>query len=510
MGITTLNFPMKTKLLLLLLGLCSTVVSRDTEINGQTNSNTLIVPGSSWSVLYYGLGTYNIPCCVSTQYIYFDGDSIVADKTYKKVFSCNDELHENITYEGLIREQDKKTWFLSKGFENESLLYDFSLEEGVEFEYASYMDPELTTVSLYVKTCDMIEINGSPKKRLQISSPQSEDDGIIDTWLEGIGSLSGILQPCYRLFLDGGVRELLCHYKEDEQTYKNPAYSACYYDEVEVINKNTIVNNNSVWNILSIQVEDETGIVNIPRHTTKIYFEGDSVVNDKAYKKVFNCTDDEFCKYPSFAGLIREENLKTYYIFAGQAQEYLLYDFSVEVNDTIEMYCPQIESTLTYRVHNIDVMNVNGISKKRIELTYPDSETITDIWVEDLGSLFDFITINPMVGYVKRLLCFYRDDVCLYHDPDYEACYYTTSISEIQQPGFHFFIRSKTLNIEFDIPFNGDIYLHEAGGKLVYRNHLSNRFHHKINVSGFASGVYLLTLTADNGKKRFVKINHIK
>ena len=265
MGITTLNFPMKTKLLLLLLGLCSTVVSRDTEINGQTNSNTLIVPGSSWSVLYYGLGTYNIPCCVSTQYIYFDGDSIVADKTYKKVFSCNDELHENITYEGLIREQDKKTWFLYKGFENESLLYDFSLEEGVEFEYASYMDPELTTVSLYVKTCDMIEINGSPKKRLQISSPQSEDDGIIDTWLEGIGSLSGILQPCYRLFLDGGVRELLCHYKEDKQTYKNPAYSDCYYDNVEDITsaKSITINGlaiypNPVNNLLVISSSGET------------------------------------------------------------------------------------------------------------------------------------------------------------------------------------------------------------------------------------------------------------
>lgn len=255
---------MKAKLLLLL-GLCSTVVPRDAEINGQTNSNTLIIPNSSWSVLYYGLGTYNIPCCVSTQYIYFDGDSIVADKTYKKVFSCNDELHENITYEGLIREQDKKTFFLSGGLENEYLLYDFSLEEGMTFEYSSHMNPELTAVSLYVKTGDTIEINGYPRKRLQLSSSQPEDDWIIDTWIEGVGSLSGILQPCYRLFADGGVRELLCHYKDDEQTYKNPAYSDCYYDKVEDITstKRVIINGWSVYpnpvnNVLVISSSGET------------------------------------------------------------------------------------------------------------------------------------------------------------------------------------------------------------------------------------------------------------
>jgi hypothetical protein len=234
-------------------------------ITAQTSDNILVLPNSSWSVLHYGLESYNIPCCVSTQYVYFDGDSTVAGKTYKKVFSCNDELHENKTYEGLIREQDKKTFFLSKGLENEYLLYDFSLEEGMVFEYSSYMYPELTTVSLYVKTGDMIEINGSPRKRLQLSYLQSEDSWIIDTWIEGIGSLNGILQPCYRLFLVGGVRELLCHYKDDEQTYKNPAYSDCYYDKVEDITstKRIIINGWSVYpnpvnNVLVISSPNET------------------------------------------------------------------------------------------------------------------------------------------------------------------------------------------------------------------------------------------------------------
>jgi hypothetical protein len=206
------------------------IISQTQTIAGQTNGNTIVLPNSSWSILRYGV-TYPVPW-VSTQYVYFAGDSVVTDKTYKKVFSCDDKLHENITYEGLIREQDKKTWFICKDSETENLLYDFSLEEGMTFEYSS-MYPEELPELLYVKNSDIIEINGETRKRLQLSFPPLPgDDWIVDTWIEGIGSLRGILQP---LLLDGVVSELLCHHKNDELIYKNPVYSECYYDKAEDI-----------------------------------------------------------------------------------------------------------------------------------------------------------------------------------------------------------------------------------------------------------------------------------
>jgi len=80
------------------------------QANAQTNNNTIVNDNSSWAVL----GQAVCPeCPVWTQYIYFDGDSIVANRYYKKVFSCNDKLHENVKYEGLIREQNEKTYFIS-------------------------------------------------------------------------------------------------------------------------------------------------------------------------------------------------------------------------------------------------------------------------------------------------------------------------------------------------------------------------------------------------------------
>jgi hypothetical protein len=190
----------------------------------------------SWSVLNYGLGANNIPCCVSTEYIYLDSDSIADGKTYKKVFSCNDRLHENVKYEGIVREQGLKTYFIPADSETEYLLYDFSLEQGMTFEYQSFREGADSQLSFYAENVDFVEINGEARKRIQIGVVSfSSYSEIIDTWIEGIGSLNGFLYPCYKMFMTGGVRELLCHYDNNELVYQNPVYSECYYDKVEDI-----------------------------------------------------------------------------------------------------------------------------------------------------------------------------------------------------------------------------------------------------------------------------------
>jgi hypothetical protein len=206
-------------------------------LTGQATGNTIVLPNSSWSVLRYGL--FFQPW-VSTQYIYFDEDSIVTGKTYKKVFSCDDELHENIKYEGLIREQDKKTYFIGKNSETEYLLYDFSLEEGANFEYQEQGSQipgyEFPSIILYVKKVDFVEISGVQKKRIQLTSLPPDDDIVRATWIESIGSLTGLFYPQGSMRSPSNVIEtLLCHFQDNESVYKDPAFSKCYYDKEEDI-----------------------------------------------------------------------------------------------------------------------------------------------------------------------------------------------------------------------------------------------------------------------------------
>jgi hypothetical protein len=196
-----------------------------------SNNNTIVNDNSSWSVL----GSVVCPeCPVWTQYVYFEGDSIFQEYIYKKVFSCDDKLRENIKYEGLIREQNKKTYFIPNNFEKEYLMYDFSLEEGMNFEY---VEPQVMSeyefpLSLCVKKIDLVEINGVQLKQIQFSN--SYVPTIDVTWVEKIGSLAGLFYPC-GVLNPGANRTLLCYFQNNELFYKNPVYSECYYDRAEDI-----------------------------------------------------------------------------------------------------------------------------------------------------------------------------------------------------------------------------------------------------------------------------------
>jgi len=191
--------------------------------------NTIVNDNSSWAILSHVVYPTSL---VRTEYVYFDGDSTIGKIAYKKVFSCDDRLHENIKYEGLIREQENKTYFISANTETERMLYNFSLEEGMNFEYwdSKMQKPKI----LHVKSVDFVKINGFHKKRIQITT-NSNAEWILDTWVEEIGSLSGILYPCYGAFGNGVVRHLLCYFQNNELIYKNANYSECYYDRYEDI-----------------------------------------------------------------------------------------------------------------------------------------------------------------------------------------------------------------------------------------------------------------------------------
>ena len=119
-------------------------------VKAHESNNTIVVDKNSWATLCYGFGSSG-PCCVSTEYIYFEGDSVFNGLSYKKVFSCDDELHVSITFEGLIREYEQKTYIIKPNTEKEYLLYNFSIEEGMSFEYENYLTGDKVVTGKWVK-----------------------------------------------------------------------------------------------------------------------------------------------------------------------------------------------------------------------------------------------------------------------------------------------------------------------------------------------------------------------
>ncbi|MDR0940952.1 MAG: T9SS type A sorting domain-containing protein [Bacteroidales bacterium] len=209
---------MKTKILILLLAVFATL-----QANAQT-TNTIVNENSAWStaiLINTEDGGYR------TDYCFFDGDSVFNEKTYKKLFCYRDKEHSERFFEGLMREENQKTYFFPSYWDDnreEILLYDFSLKQGDVFEIpvgvSLFPTPEIDMETVYVIQSDSVLVNNQFKKRLIFKTKWGRQE----TFVENIGWLYSGLYP-----VRGSASVLLCFSQNNELVYKNPDISECYY-----------------------------------------------------------------------------------------------------------------------------------------------------------------------------------------------------------------------------------------------------------------------------------------
>ena len=194
--------------------------------------------GMSWTTMYYGLGSYNKVCGVTTKYYFIDGDSIVGNTAYKKLYYYKDEQHAERFYEGLMRKDESKWYFVPQGKNQEYLMYDFNITEGSTFE-GKYVKEE-ETYKYYVRQVDNSNILGREVKRIRFSY-SATDDSNTDTWYDNIGSTKGLLNTIYAQN-SGADKVLLCVHKNAEIIYKNVLFDKCYYGNDDIEEVDEIIN----------------------------------------------------------------------------------------------------------------------------------------------------------------------------------------------------------------------------------------------------------------------------
>lgn len=145
-------------------------------------------------------------------------------------------------------------------------------------------------------------------------------------WIEGIGSLQTPygMEPTPTSLADVGVYTLLCAYKNGEQVYTS-TMGEQYGCEFNGIPSTKPYHLCDEWNIAKISnafgPQDEI-------HTVKAVLEADTIIQMQRYVKLI-----EDSKYK---GAMREgESGAIYYIPAGSAHEYLLYNFNAKVGDRL-------------------------------------------------------------------------------------------------------------------------------------------------------------------------------
>jgi len=134
---------------------------------------------------------------------------------------------------------------------------------------------------------------------------------------------------------------------------------------------------------------------------------GDTIINNTTYYIVSNDFSNE--------GYLRKEEKKIYFIPEDSLQEYLLYDFNLELGDTfINQWSWNNSGTDTIYVSQIDSILTNDGYRKKWHFGPDGGE-----WIEGIGSTF-YLT-QPIYGETLgggyKLLCFAKGDSLIYENP---------------------------------------------------------------------------------------------
>ena len=221
---------LKTKVLLFLL-LVAAGLAKAQESLG------IIKENAEWNILWKS--TSSPTQTLITETIKLGEDTLVGGATYKKLLqkqsSPTDFGQGCLDYclHGLIREEPTgKVFFKPNNQDCEYLLYDFGMVVSDTAVMYWCQNPNCE-ILIRIDSISTQNIAGLDRRVFYVSSKDQYGDDWrwLNTWIEGLGALEGLLYSCH-IVNAGGItlHELLCYHENDEVLYVNEHYNTCIVD----------------------------------------------------------------------------------------------------------------------------------------------------------------------------------------------------------------------------------------------------------------------------------------
>ncbi len=189
----------------------------------------LLKEGNQWNVLrdYFNPIHY-------TEIINADLDTLVDGRLCKKVVSTRDTSTSAIYSNRYLLFEDtiaRKIYSLDNQ-NNLRLYFDFTVQLGDTVTLYSPFYNSLDT--FVVSQISNVDINSSSRKKVTLDYCSSSFYvQNIDTWIEGIGSLKGLIYGSSPPYV-GSQYTLLCVSSTNQIFYQNTNFSQCYYTNVDI------------------------------------------------------------------------------------------------------------------------------------------------------------------------------------------------------------------------------------------------------------------------------------
>jgi len=243
--------------------------------------------------------------------------------------------------------------------------------------------------------------------------------------------------------------------------------------------------------------------------TQSFMFEGDTIIDGKEYKKLFTSLKENPI-YPNdwwvFSFMREDENKRVWEKKNANALETLLYDFSLQIGDTVpaeigfQEFQPITIENITYKMMN------NGEERKILHLSSISnwfSSNYKEFWIEGIGSclgLLEPIT-GELVGGFNSLLCLHENEELIFNDnPWWGRCYIMGSLGiNACDNQIHIFPNpaKDMLYIEnIDKLDVNNISLINIQGQII-RQFESRAT--QLDVSGITSGIYFIKFSTSSG-----------
>lgn len=177
---------------------------------GKSQYITTLQENSEWYTYFHWENYY------SSYFEYINGETLINGNLYKEIVRSNDYEYD-INY---VREDIENKLIYQRLNNTDFILYDYNLSVGDTFHYDNpqwvntdyYLVLDSITDSIYTYPGNFLEYNLETTRAFYFHNAYSPFYNNI-VWVEGIGSLAGILYSYVDWHYDSDI--LLCHYNEN-------------------------------------------------------------------------------------------------------------------------------------------------------------------------------------------------------------------------------------------------------------------------------------------------------
>jgi hypothetical protein len=216
---------------------------------------------------------------------------------------------------------------------------------------------------------------------------------------------------------------------------------------------------------------------------------------------------------------LREQYKKVFIIVPNSSSELLLYDFTKNVGDTVEVYGLGLNypNSIKLKIDSISSTIINGVARKTYKFNANGSYHTDEYWYEGIGSSFGFLTPFLSVSdNIFSLKCNAKNDTLYYLrnsignflcspvEPN-NSCEYTqiaTSINDFSaESSFTIFPNPSNdkINVQTDLKINNIIIFNSIGQEVrTTKNKL-------IDIYNLEKGFYFIRLTTENNRNGIIK-----